>query len=63
MRFSMRQAAASKNAKTLEVTSQKKSSVLIKDLKRKKNYRFRIRSYRTTGEKKLYSAWSGGEKP
>lgn len=48
-----------KNAKTLEVTSQKKSSVLIKNLKRKKNYRFRIRSYRTTGEKKLYSAWSG----
>lgn len=50
-----------KNSKTLEVMSQKKSSVLIKDLKRKKNYRFRIRSYRMTGEKKLYSAWSGAK--
>ena len=39
-----------------------KNKVVIKNLKKKKNYYFRVRAYRLEGTKKVYGAWSNTKK-
>lgn len=51
-----------KNAKKVNISGGSKASSLIENLKKGKTYRFRLRSYKLAGEKKLYSAWSGTKK-
>ncbi len=40
----------------------KKNKAVIKNLKKKKTYYFRVRAYRLEGTKKVYGAWSGVKK-
>lgn len=47
-----------KGAKTKVVKSAKTTSLTIKSLKAKKTYYVRVRTYKTVGGKKYYSAWS-----
>lgn len=47
-----------KNAKTVTVSSNKTTSKIIKNLKAKKTYYVRIRTYKTVGKTKYYSTWS-----
>ena len=47
-----------KNAKTVTITSNKTGARTIKNLKAKKNYFVRIRTYKTVSGKKYYSKWS-----
>ena len=48
-----------KNSKKVTVKSTKTSKRKIKGLKAKKKYFVRIRTYKTVGDKKYYSEWSG----
>ena len=50
--------AAFKNAKTANITKASATSKKIKNLKSKKKYYVRIRTYKTVNRKKLYSNWS-----
>ena len=47
-----------KNAKTVVVKKQKTTTATIKHLKSKKKYYVRIRTYKTSNNKKVYSSWS-----
>lgn len=47
-----------KNAKTVVVKKQKTTTATIKKLKSKKKYYVRIRTYKNSNNKKLYSPWS-----
>ena len=47
-----------KSAKTKTVKGYKKTSATIKKLKTKKTYYVRVRTYKTVGKTKYYSAWS-----
>ena len=47
-----------KNAKTVTITSYKTGARTIKNLKAKKNYFVRIRTYKIVSGKKYYSKWS-----
>ena len=47
-----------KNAKTVVVKKQKTTTATIKHLKSKKKYYVRIRAYKTSNNKKVYSSWS-----
>ncbi len=47
-----------KNAKTVVVKKQKTTTATIKKLKSKKKYYVRIRTYKTSNNKKIYSPWS-----
>ena len=47
-----------KNAKTVVVKKQKTTTATIKKLKSKKKYYVRIRTYKITNNKKVYSSWS-----
>ena len=47
-----------KSAKTVTVKGPKKTSKVIKKLKKGKKYYVRIRTYKTVGGKKYYSSWS-----
>ena len=47
-----------KNAKTVVVKKQKTTTATIKKLKSKKKYYVRIRTYKTSNNKKVYSSWS-----
>ena len=47
-----------KNAKTVVVKKQKTTTATIKKLKSKKKYYVRIRTYKITNNKKMYSPWS-----
>ncbi len=47
-----------KTTKTLTVKKNKTTSAVIKKLKSKKKYYIRIKTYKTVGKKKYYSAWS-----
>ena len=47
-----------KNAKTVVVKKQKTTTVTIKKLKSKKKYYVRIRTYKNSNNKKIYSPWS-----
>jgi hypothetical protein len=49
-------------AKTVTVKSSKTTSKTIKNLKAKKTYYVRIRTYKKVGSKTVYSAWSGTKK-
>ena len=46
------------NAKTVVVKKQKTTTVTIKKLKSKKKYYVRIRTYKNSNNKKVYSSWS-----
>ena len=46
----------------MEVNKSKKSAVLKKKLKSKKNYYVRVRAYKKAGKAKLYGAWSKTKK-
>ena len=46
------------NKKTVTIKKVKTISKTIKKLKRKKNYYFRIRTFKKSGKKTLYSGWS-----
>ncbi len=46
--------------KKLKLTA--KNKAVIKNLKKKKNYYFRVRAYRLEGTKKVYGAWSSVKK-
>ncbi|MBQ6392528.1 MAG: fibronectin type III domain-containing protein [Eubacterium sp.] len=56
IRYSLKSSMAGAKSKTLAGAS--KTSVKIKKLKAKKKYYVQIRSYKTVGGKKYYSAWS-----
>ena len=56
VRYSLKSSMAGAKSKTLAGAS--KTSVKIKKLKAKKKYYVQIRSYKTVGGKKYYSAWS-----
>ena len=47
-----------KNAKTVVVKKQKTTTATIKKLKSKKKYYVRIRTYKNSNNKKIYSPWS-----
>lgn len=47
-----------KNAKTVTITSNKTTAKTIKNLKAKKKYYVRIRTYKKVGTTKYYSSWS-----
>ena len=47
-----------KRAKTVNVTSYKTVSKLVKSLKGKTRYYVRVRTYKTVGKTKYYSSWS-----
>lgn len=47
-----------KNAKTVVVKRQKTTTATIKKLKSKKKYYVRIRTYKNSNNKKIYSSWS-----
>ena len=47
-----------KNVKTVVVKKQKTTTATIKKLKSKKKYYVRIRTYKITNNKKVYSSWS-----
>ncbi len=47
-----------KNKKTVTVKKQKNTKTTIKKLKSKKKYYVRIRTYKTSNGKKIYSSWS-----
>ncbi|MDR1775327.1 MAG: fibronectin type III domain-containing protein [Actinomycetes bacterium] len=44
--------------KYIKAAAAKKSSLVIKKLKKGKKYQFRVRAYKTVGGKKYYGAWS-----
>lgn len=46
------------SAKTIKITKSSTTSKTIKDLKSKKRYYIRIRTYKTEDSKKHYSSWS-----
>lgn len=48
-------------AKTVTVSKNSATSQTIKSLSAKKKYYVRIRTYKTVGDKKYYSAWSGSK--
>ena len=47
-----------KNNKSVTVTKQKTTKVTVKNLKSKKKYYVRVRTYKTVNGKKVYSSWS-----
>ncbi len=47
-----------KNAKTVVVKKQKTTTATIKKLKSKKKYYVRIRTYKNSNNRKIYSSWS-----
>ena len=49
------------SAKTKTINSYKTTSATIKSLKAKKNYYVRVRSFKTVGKTKYYSAWSSAK--
>ena len=51
-----------KRAKTVNVTSYKTVSKLVKSLKGKTRYYVRVRTYKTVGKTKYYSSWSTAKK-
>ena len=50
------------NKRTKTITSRTKTTITLKNLKAKKKYYVRIRTYKMVSGKKLYSAWSGVKK-
>lgn len=53
----------SKNKKTVTVKGAKKTSAIVKKLKRGKKYYVRIRTYKTVDGKKYYSSWTKVQTP
>ena len=51
-----------KSAKTVNVTSNKTTSKLVKSLKGNTRYYVRVRTYKTSGKTKYYSSWSTAKK-
>ena len=47
-----------KNNKSVTVTKQKTTKATVKNLKSKKKYYVRVRTYKTVNGKKIYSSWS-----
>ncbi len=54
--------SASKKWKNKKLKLVTKNKALIKNLKKKKTYYFRVRAYRLEGTKKVYGAWSSVKK-
>jgi hypothetical protein len=57
-KYEIRYALKGKNKWTVKAVSAKKASLVIKKLKKGKQYQFQIRAYKTVGGTKYYSAWS-----
>ena len=53
--------SAFSSAKTVTVSKNSTTSYTVKSLSAKKKYYVRIRTYKTVGDKKYYSAWSGSK--
>jgi Fibronectin type III domain. len=54
--------STSKKWKNKKIKLVTKNKVVIKNLKKKKTYYFRVRAYRLKGTKKVYGAWSSVKK-
>lgn len=54
--------STSKKWKNKKLKLLTKNKAVIKNLKKKKTYYFRVRAYRLEGTKKVYGAWSSVKK-